>query len=179
MLNFELQLKLKNTIREVKDFPIEGISFKDITPIFQNPKLNSLVVEELIKDARALSPDVIVGIDSRGFIYGNSIALALGVPFVLVRKKGKLPHETIDLSYGLEYGEATLSIHKDSFPKGSKILIHDDLLATGGTAEATAELIEVLGGEVVGFQFLIDLTFLKGKDKLMKYSDNIISLTAY
>lgn len=175
----ELEKEVKNVIRDVHDFPKKGIVFKDITTLLSNPDLNKKVQEAFIKEADKLDADVIVGIDSRGFLYGNTIASKLGIPFVPVRKKGKLPYKTIHSSYQLEYGEAVLEIHTDAISKGQKVLIHDDLLATGGTAYATSELVERLGGEIVGFSFIIDLSFLNGADKLLEKSDNLFAIATY
>jgi adenine phosphoribosyltransferase len=170
---------LKSVVRNVPNFPKEGVEFKDITTVLENPKANKLVFEAFRKKAEELRIDRIVGIDSRGFIFGNALALDLGVPFSLVRKKGKLPSETIEQSYSLEYGEAIVEIHCDSIQSGERVLIHDDLLATGGTAQAAAQLVEKLGGEVAAFQFIIELEFLNGAQSLKQFSNNIHTLIAY
>ena len=175
----ELEKEVKLAIREISDFPKEGVSFKDITTLLSNPSLNSKVLKTLEINAENLNAEVIIGIDSRGFLYGNSIACNLKIPFVPVRKKGKLPFATIQEIYSLEYGEGILEIHKDAIKKNQKVLIHDDLLATGGTALAAANLIERLGGIVVGFSFVVYLSFLDGADKLSDKSENLFSVTTY
>ena len=174
-----ISAQLKSSIRTVPDFPKKGISFKDITPVFLDPVLNKAVVEELAEKVAALKVDVIVGIDSRGFLIGNSLAIHLGLPFALARKKGKLPYEVVTESYELEYGTDCLQLHTDAIKKGDRVLIHDDLLATGGTAACTARLINQLGGKVVASSFIVELTFLKGRSKLDAQSGNIISLVTY
>ena len=175
----DIAVALKKAIREVPDFPKQGIKFKDITPIFLDPELNNKALDKLTQLITALNPDVIIGVDSRGFIMGNSIALKAKIPFVLARKKGKLPAEVVSATYTLEYGEDTLEMHKDSFLPGAKVVIHDDLLATGGTAKCVANLVEQLGGQVVAYSFLIELAFLDGRKQLSEITDNIISLVTY
>jgi adenine phosphoribosyltransferase len=160
---------LAQYIRNVPDFPIEGIQFKDITTLLQNPVPFSASVEEMLAYYEDTEIDVVVGIESRGFIWGAILAYELGVGFVPVRKMDKLPAETVRAEYALEYGTATLEMHADAIQPGQRALVVDDLLATGGTAKATCELIEQLGGEVVGLAFLIELTFLPGRDKLAGY----------
>ena len=163
-----LEEQLKSTIRDVPDFPKAGIIFKDITPILQDPELCGRVTEKLFEQWRNLQVSAVLGIESRGFLFGMLLAQRLEVPFVPVRKAGKLPYETFQHSYELEYGEATVEIHQDAIEKGQKVLIHDDLLATGGTAKAAGELVKQCGGEVAGFSFLINLSFLKGEEKLIE-----------
>ena len=175
----ELDQDVKAIIREVKNFPKKGINFKDITTLLSNPVLNSKVLTAFEVNARKLEAEVIIGIDSRGFLYGNSIACNLKIPFVPVRKKGKLPHSTLEEIYSLEYGEAILEIHKDAIKKDQKVLIHDDLLATGGTALAASNLVERLGGVVVGFSFVVHLSFLEGAGRLTKKSQNLFFITTY
>ncbi len=175
----ELDREVKAIIREVDNFPKKGVKYKDITTLLSNPILNSKVLNALEVNAKSLNAEVIIGIDSRGFLYGNSIACNLKIPFVPVRKKGKLPFKTIEEVYSLEYGEGILEIHKDSIKKNQKVLIHDDLLATGGTALAAANLIEKLGGIVVGFSFVIYLSFLNGADKFSDKSENLFCITTY
>ena len=175
----ELEKKVKAVIRDVHDFPSEGIVFKDITTLLASPKLNAEVLLAFQEEAKLLNPDVIIGIDSRGFLYGNSIASFLEIPFVPVRKAGKLPYDTISISYDLEYGQSVLEIHKDAIKPGDKVLIHDDLLATGGTAEAASKLITELGGIVIGYSFLINLSFLPGTDRVTKISNNLFSIVTY
>ena len=170
---------LKQHVHEIHDFPKPGISFKDITPILSNPQLSKKVVNALAEYTKPLQVDAIVGIDSRGFLFGASLARFLELPFVVVRKKGKLPGETIAHSYDLEYGSATLEIHRNALKPGQKVLIHDDLLATGGTAKASAELVQQLGAEVSAFAFIIDLAFLNGAAVLEPYQAACHSLLRY
>ncbi len=171
--------KLKLTIRDVPDFPKEGIIFKDISPIMLNPELSGDVLDYLVDLYKDASIDKIAGIESRGFLFGYPLAMRLGLPFVLIRKAGKLPYHKISHSYDLEYGSATIEMHTDAVAKGEKVLIHDDLLATGGSAAAAAALIQKCGGDVAGFSFLVGLEFLNGEEKLKEYSENIINLVAY
>jgi len=158
--------KLTAGIRDVHDFPKPGIVFKDITPVLGNPELWGLAIRALIETTGGQHIDKVVGIDARGFIFGSVVADRLGAGFVPVRKKGKLPHETESRAYSLEYGEAEIEIHKDAFAPGENILIVDDLLATGGTAAAAVQLINKLGGNLIGVSFLIELGFLGGREKI-------------
>ncbi len=176
--NFEIESLVKNNIREVVDFPKAGISFKDITPLLLDPAVSQRILTALIEYARPLNLDAIVGIDSRGFLFGPSLARALDLPFVLVRKKGKLPANTIEVEYDLEYGSASLEIHKDAIKVGERVLIHDDLLATGGTAKASAQLVKQLGGEIAAFAFIVDLAFLNGAEQLKTFAPSF-SLAIY
>ncbi|MGD8306312.1 MAG: adenine phosphoribosyltransferase [Ignavibacteria bacterium] len=160
---------LKKYIRNIKDFPIKGVMFRDITTLLKEPVAVNLALKELVAFTHGHKIDKIVGIESRGFIFGALLAQKLGVGFIPVRKPGKLPAETESQTYQLEYGEDKIEIHKDAISKGDKILLHDDLLATGGTAEAAAKLIEKLGGEIAQISFLVELTFLYGRDKLRSY----------
>jgi adenine phosphoribosyltransferase len=175
----ELENRIKNAIRDVKDFPKEGIVFKDITPIMLDPILSNDMIDHLVEIYKDKNIEAVAGIESRGFLFGYPLAIKLGVPFILIRKKGKLPYEKISHSYDLEYGSATIEIHTDALSKGQRVLIHDDLLATGGSAEAAAVLIEKCGAEVAGFNFLVSLDFLNGTEKLKEFSDNIINLVRY
>lgn len=170
---------LKDSIREVQDFPKPGINFKDITPIMLNPSLTQRVVQELTDPWRESHVTKVIGIESRGFLFGPQIAAELDAGFVLVRKAGKLPPETTSISYKLEYGEATIELVKGAIQYGDRVLIHDDLLATGGTAGAAAKLVQQLGAEVSGFSFLIELDFLKGRSTLMDFSGNSHSIVHY
>lgn len=158
--------RLKAAVRDVPDFPIAGVLFKDITPILADPTLLGAAVTWFAAQARQARADVIVGIDARGFIFSGAVAHALGIGLVPARKKGKLPWKTVSVRYALEYGESELQIHQDAFSGGKRALVVDDLLATGGTAHATAQLIEKAGGQVAGLAFLIELEFLKGREKL-------------
>lgn len=175
----KIEDKVKAVIRDVPDFPKEGIVFKDITTLLADPILNKEVQKTFELEAAKLKAEAIIGIDSRGFLYGNIIAANLNLPFVPVRKKGKLPYNTLEETYALEYGEATLEIHTDALKPGQRVLIHDDLLATGGTALAAAKLVERLGGVVVGFSFIINLSFLNGREKLTGKSDNLFAIATY
>ncbi|OAQ41595.1 adenine phosphoribosyltransferase [Pedobacter psychrophilus] len=174
-----LENQIKNVIRDIKDFPKPGIIFKDITPILKDQKLCSDIVDEFVLQIKDLEFDAIAGIESRGFLFGLMLANKLNKPFIPIRKSGKLPFKTIQQSYDLEYGSAIIEIHEDAFEPNSKILIHDDLLATGGTVEATSLLIQKMKGEIAGYSFLISLDFLNGKEKLRKFSENNFSLANY
>ncbi len=174
-----LSNKIKQIIRDVPDFPKPGIIFKDITPILKNPELCNEIAEALAKQLANVKVDVVAGIESRGFLFGLALAQKLNVPFVPIRKAGKLPYKTIQQSYDLEYGSATLEVHEDAFDVGQKVLIHDDLLATGGTVVAASALVQKLGAEVAGYSFLINLDFLNGKERLKVYSDKLFSLADY
>jgi len=171
--------KLDKAIREVPDFPKAGINFKDITTLLLDPALSAEIVEAFILCLKHEKIDAIVGIESRGFLFGFLLANKMGIPFVPIRKVGKLPGETLKYKYDLEYGSAEVEVHKSDIQKGWNVLVHDDLLATGGTACAAAELICQLDAKVAGFAFVISLDFLKGNKKLEKYSKNIISLKNY
>ena len=159
---------IKKAIREVPDYPKPGILFYDITPILQNPELYNSVTELIAEKYKDNMPDKVIGIESRGFIFGMPLAYNLNLGFVPIRKKGKLPADTYEVSYDLEYGSAVIEIHKDALKKGEKVIIVDDLLATGGTAAAAVELIEKCGAEVLGIEFVIELGFLKGREKIKK-----------
>ncbi len=173
-----LEAKIKTAIRDVADFPKPGIMFKDITPIFENQTLCNEIVDGFVS-VIGPKPDAIIGIESRGFLFGLLLANKLNVPFILVRKSGKLPYKTISYEYDLEYGTAKIEMHIDSLKKDWNVLIHDDLLATGGTAAAAAHLVEQQGAKVSGFTFVVGLEFLNGKDKLIKHSNNITCLAQY
>lgn len=162
-------MDLKNTIRDVPDFPKKGIIFKDISTLLINPEALSFAAEEFYNLAKNKKITKVAGIESRGFILGGLLAEKLKAGFVPIRKPGKLPAEKISESYSLEYGTDSIEIHKDAILPGDIVLLHDDLLATGGTMEAACKLIEKLGGKVVQISFLIELTFLKGRDKLKGY----------
>jgi adenine phosphoribosyltransferase len=174
-----LVYRLKEAIRDVPDFPRPGILFKDITPILLDPILCSDTSDALVASIVDERPDAIVGVESRGFFFGMLMAQRLGIPFIPVRKAGKLPYRTISHEYALEYGTATVEMHVDAVKAGQRVLIHDDLLATGGTAAAAAELVRSQGGTVAGFSFLVALDFLHGENALKQYTDNIASLLHY
>lgn len=162
-------MNLKEHIRNIKDFPKQGIMFRDITTLLKNPDAMKYTSEKLFEFAKGLKVDKVVGIESRGFIFGSILSDKLNAGFVPVRKPGKLPAEKEQATYKLEYGTDTLEIHKDAIKQGDNVLIHDDLLATGGTMEAVCKMIEKLGGNVVQISFIIELTFLNGREKLKRY----------
>ena len=170
--------EIKKTIRDVPDFPKPGIMFKDITPILENQILCTRIVEGFINEI-GKKPDAVAGIESRGFLFGILLANKLNVPFIMIRKTGKLPYKTISQEYALEYGTAVIEMHVDALQKKWNVLIHDDLLATGGTAEAAAQLVKQAGATVSGFSFVVELGFLNGKEKLKTHSNNIICLAQY
>jgi adenine phosphoribosyltransferase len=162
-------VELKEKIREVPDWPQPGVGFKDVTPLLADPDALKQTITELGTWTRERSPDLILGAEARGFILGAAIAREIGCGFVPARRPGKLPPETVSATYQLEYGTNALELHPDLIPHGSRVLIHDDVLATGGTVEAIGGLVEQLGGEVVGVCFIIELVFLGGRDRLSKY----------
>lgn len=174
-----LEKQIKAAIRDVKDFPKEGIIFKDITPILENPQLTNSITKDFVRLMDGMRVDAIMGVESRGFFWGPLIAQELGIPFIPVRKKGKLPYKTVSHKYDLEYGSAEIEVHEDAIKEGANILIHDDLLATGGTAAAAAEIVLKQNAHVAGFSFLVILDFLKGVEYLSKYNNNIKGLVNY
>lgn len=178
MASQELIKKLEDTIENVPDFPIPGIQFKDISTIFLNPELYKEVVADLANFSRG-KIDAVCGIESRGYLFGIAIAAELGVPFILIRKKGKLPPPCIGEKYSLEYGTAEIETRKGQILPNQRILIHDDLLATGGTTEAAAKLVEKQGAKAVQFSFLIGLKDLKGKEKLEKFNAEVYEILEY
>lgn len=173
--------KLKETIRDVPNFPKEGILFKDITPVLADARLCSDIVKELahniIRSGRRV--DAIAGIESRGFFFGFLLANELGLPFIPIRKAGKLPFTTVSIEYALEYGTAKIEMNIDAITPGMNVIIHDDLLATGGTAAAAAELITRQGGLIAGFEFIINLAFLEGSKNLTQFSNKINQIISY
>ena len=171
--------KIKDIIRSVSDFPKKGIDFKDITPLLLNHKISDEIVNEFINKLSHINIDAIVGVESRGFLFGFLLANKMGIPFIPIRKAGKLPSKTISVAYELEYGFSEIEIHIEDIQPGWNILIHDDLLATGGTALASCQLIEEANAKIAAFAFVVSLDFLNAKDKLIKYSKNIISLVEY
>ena len=175
----KLEERINKAIRNVPNFPKEGINFKDITPIMLDSVLSNDMLDHLYDTYKNQNIEAVAGIESRGFLFGYPLAMRLGVPFILIRKKGKLPYDKISHDYDLEYGSATIEIHTDALSIGQRVLIHDDLLATGGSAEAAGNLINKCGAEVVGFNFLVSLDFLNGEEKLRTFSDNIINLVRY
>lgn len=169
--------KIEEYVRTIPDFPEPGIMFRDVTSVLQDPEGLKLAIDSMIQLLDGVDFDVIAGTESRGFIFGVPIAYALGKSFIPVRKKGKLPCETVSAEYDLEYGKASIEIHKDSIKPGQKVVLVDDLIATGGTIEASIRLIEQLGGEVVKIVFLMELAGLKGRDKLSGY--DVASVITY
>ncbi|MEK6481574.1 adenine phosphoribosyltransferase [Catalinimonas sp. 4WD22] len=165
---------LEKYIRDVSDFPTEGILFKDITTLLENPQAFKEATSALYEPVREMEIDKVVGIEARGFIFGALLADKLSAGFVPVRKPGKLPYKTLKESYALEYGTDSLEIHQGAIKEGERVLIHDDLLATGGTAKAACKLVEKLGGQVVLVSFLLELTFLNGREKLPEYKINSV-----
>jgi adenine phosphoribosyltransferase len=170
-------IDLRTMVREVPDFPQPGVGFKDISPLLADPASLTQAVAQLAEWGRTKEPQLVVGAEARGFILGAALAREIGCGFVPARRPGKLPPDTVSVTYALEYGENALELHPSSFWKGVRVLIHDDVLATGGTVDAIGGLIEELGGEIVGCAFIIDLTFLGGSEKLRRYE--IHSLIEY
>ena len=162
-------MPLANYIRDIQGFPKEGILFKDITPLLIDPKARKECLDILVSSLKGKKIDKVIGVESRGFFFGMLIAQELNVGLVTVRKPNKLPYDTISASYELEYGTDSLEIHIDAIRKGDRVLIHDDVLATGGTAKAVCELVEQLGGEIVQLNFLMELSFLNGREKIKGY----------
>lgn len=174
-----IQEKVKASIRDVADFPKPGILFKDITPILENPVLCREITYALCEPFSNNEINAVVGVESRGFLFGMLMAQHLNIPFIPVRKAGKLPYQTVSWSYDLEYGSATIEMHADAIKPNWKVIIHDDLLATGGTAAAAAELIKSQGANVHAFSFLVELSFLNGKEVLNQYCSEVKSLVTY
>ena len=174
-----IQEKLDKVIRTIPNFPKDGISFKDITPLLLDSSLTNNIIDEFIIKLEGVKIDAIVGVESRGFLFGFLLANKMEIPFIPIRKVGKLPAETLQYKYDLEYGSAEVEIHKNDVQKGWNILIHDDLLATGGTASAAAELVLQLGCNISAFTFVVNLDFLNGKKEIKEYTNNIISLIEY
>ena len=169
--------RVEDYVRTIPNFPEEGIMFRDVTSVIQDAEGLQLAIDEMVKLLDGVECDVIAGAESRGFVFGMPIAYLLKKPFVMVRKAGKLPCETVSKTYDLEYGTATIEIHKDAIKPGQKVVLVDDLIATGGTMKAAAELVEELGGEVVKFLFLLELKGLNGRDALAGY--DVASVVAY
>lgn len=171
--------KIKAAIRDIPDFPKQGIIFKDITPILKDPLLCAEILSAFAESLKGIRIDAVAGIESRGFLFGLSLATRLGVPFVPVRKAGKLPFTIKQKAYKLEYGTAIIEMHTDAFEVGAHILIHDDLLATGGTALAASELIKEMGGIVAGFSFVVELGFLNGRARILPVCNKVVVLADY
>lgn len=172
-----MSIDLKTKIRDVPDFPKDGIVFKDITPLLKDGEAFRQAIDMMAENYKGKKIDLIVGAESRGFIFGSALAYKLGIGFIPARKPGKLPHKTHSAEYALEYGVDSLEMHLDAIKEGEQVLIIDDLLATGGTARAKCQLVERLGGQVVGIAFLIELAFLNGREKLNGY--DVFSLISY
>jgi len=164
-----MAIDLKERVRDVPDWPEPGVVFRDITPLLRDPEALDKTVDELAEWGKERKPDVVLGAEARGFILGAAIAREIGCGFVPARRPGKLPPETVGATYALEYGQNTLELHPETIRKGDRVLIHDDVLATGGTVEAIAGLVESLDAEIVGLAFIIELTFLGGRERLKKY----------
>jgi len=178
MASQELIKRLEETIENISDFPIPGIQFKDISPIFLDPKLYEDVIADLVEFSKE-KVDAVCGIESRGYLFGIAIAVALEVPFILIRKAGKLPPPVVSEKYDLEYGSAEIETREGQIKPGQKVLIHDDLLATGGTTEAAAKLVEKQGATVAQFSFLIGLKELNGQEKLKKFNAEVYHILQY
>lgn len=174
-----IEQQIKNAIRDIPDFPKPGIVFKDITPILKEPGLCESIVDTFVMRVQGLQIDAVAGVESRGFLFGLQLASKLGVPFIPVRKAGKLPFTVKQKVYELEYGTATIELHTDAFVPGQHILIHDDLLATGGTVTAASELIKEMGGVVAGFTFVVGLSKLNGKEKIKSFANKVVVLAEY
>ncbi len=178
-MNQDLSEKIKANIRDIHDFPKRGVLFKDITPIFALPDLCTEILDGFVDALKNNKIDALACIESRGFFFGMLLAQRLRVPFVPIRKKGKLPYKTLSLDYELEYGRETMEMHEDAIKPGLNVLIHDDVLATGGTALAASQLIMKAGANVAGYAFLLSVGFLEGDKKLQFISPNIVSLVEY
>ena len=174
-----IEEQIKAAVRDIPDFPKPGIVFKDITPILKDPQLCENIVNAFVEKLKYTRVDVVAGVESRGFLFGLTLATKLGVPFVPVRKAGKLPYTIKQRAYKLEYGTAVIEMHTDAFEPGQHILLHDDLLATGGTVTAASDLIQEMGGIVSGFSFVVGLGFLNGRERIAPINDNIIVLAEY
>ncbi len=174
-----VSFKLSSIIRDVPDFPKPGILFKDITPLYGSPAILKECVDEMVNSFKGVKMDAVAGIEARGFLTGILIAQALQIPFIPIRKAGKLPGDKISTSYELEYGTATIEMHRDAVTPGMQILIHDDVLATGGSALAATHLVKEVGAHIAGFSFLVDLAFLGGTIKLEKFGKPVHSLISF
>ncbi len=178
-LTMNITTLLQQSIRDIPDFPKPGIAFKDLTPILKNPALCLSVADAFCEKIKPLAPDALVALDSRGFWFGLLISTRLGIPMIPIRKEGKLPYKTVAKTYALEYGTAKVEMHIDALQPGWNVLIHDDLLATGGTAEAASQLVTEQNAKVCGYAFLVELNALKGREKLLPYAQHITSLIEY
>ncbi len=172
-----MSLDLRDRVRDVPDFPTEGIVFKDLMPLLADKEYFAETIRRLAEWAQPREPDLVLGAEARGFIFGGALAYELGAGFIAARKPGKLPRETVEATYALEYGTDSLQVHRDAITPGARVVVLDDVLATGGTARAKVELVEELGGIVVGVLFVIELTFLEGRERLEGY--DVHSLIQY
>lgn len=174
-----IENRIKAAVRDIPDFPKPGIVFKDITTILKDPTLCIDIVDEFVARLKGKTIDAVAGVESRGFLFGLTLATRLGVPFIPIRKAGKLPYTIKQKKYDLEYGSAVIEMHIDAFEPGAHILLHDDLLATGGTVTAASDLIQDMGGTVCGFTFVVGLGFLNGREKIVPICEEIIVLAEY
>ncbi|HSZ72374.1 MAG TPA: adenine phosphoribosyltransferase [Cytophagaceae bacterium] len=174
-----LESKMKTLIRDVPDFPKPGILFKDLSPLLKSPEVAAAMIQQMVQTLAPLKPDALVCLESRGFWFGLPVSLALGIPMIPMRKKGKLPYACLEQEYALEYGSAIMEMHIDALEKNWKVIVHDDLLATGGTAEAAAKLVHQASAEVCAFSFLVELEFLQGRKVLETTTSTIQSLVRY
>ncbi len=174
-----IEQQIKAAIRDIPDFPKPGIVFKDITTILKDHALCGAIIDAFVEKLQGRKIDAVAGIESRGFLFGLTLANRLGVPFVPIRKAGKLPYTVKQKEYDLEYGSAVIEMHIDAFEPGARILLHDDLLATGGTVMAASDLITDMGGQVCGFTFIVELGFLGGREKIVPVSNEVIALAVY
>lgn len=172
----DIKQRISSTVRDIPDFPVKGVVFKDITPVLQDIALFNDIISEMAEQFKDKKIDKIAGIESRGFIFGMPLSVKMNIPFIPIRKKGKLPAKTIAMNYDLEYGQATIEIHEDAVSKSEKVLIIDDLLATGGTTNAAIKLVEQIGGEVIAAAFVLELAFLNGREKIENKTAEIFSL---
>lgn len=174
--NMDIKQRISSTVRDIPDFPVKGVVFKDITPVLQDIALFNDIIIELAEKFKDKKIDKIAGIESRGFIFGMPLSVKMNIPFIPIRKKGKLPSKTVSMSYDLEYGQATIEIHEDAINKDENILLIDDLLATGGTTDAAIKLINKLNGNVIAAAFVLELAFLNGRAKISSKETEIFSI---
>ncbi|HVD98438.1 MAG TPA: adenine phosphoribosyltransferase [Cytophagaceae bacterium] len=175
----DIETKLRRVIRDIPDFPKPGIVFKDLTPILKDPALCIEITDTFCEKIKPFAPDALVALDSRGFWFGLMVSTKLGIPMIPIRKEGKLPYKTIAKEYALEYGSSKVEMHIDALQPGWKVLIHDDLLATGGTAEAASQLVTEQNASVCAYAFMVELKMLQGREKLLPFSPHLISLVGY
>jgi adenine phosphoribosyltransferase len=175
----DIESKIKNTVRDVVDFPVKGVVFKDITPILKDIALFKEIIDAFSYRYKNIKVDKIAGVESRGFLFGMPLAVKMGIPFIPVRKKGKLPSKTVWASYSMEYGSATIEMHEDAVSEGENVLLIDDFLATGGTVNASVELVEKLKGKVVSAVFVCELSFLKGRENIKNKNIDVFSIAKF